>query len=241
MSSHPIDFTGETEDTLLGYMAMQRDDPEIARAAWHELYTRHHRYLLAVIGRTYSRDLGGDEEVVAVAIEAFQDLFEWAGRQLDPDNVIARFAKPTPDRTRQAVLGYLTKIAKNRVMERFRGAEGGPPASQLEDEAWDREWQKRSENPVPRLSPEVLALHARALEILGERDAEVLRLSLLWYDPDKGEDGEFCFPPGEAERVANSMGTTPENFRQLRSRALRRVRAALEREGLAPAARGETQ
>ena len=61
------------------------------------------------------------------------------------------------------------------------------------------------------------------------------------YDPDKGEDGEFCFPPGEAERVADGIGTTPENFRQLRSRALRRVRATLEREGLAPVAKGDAR
>lgn len=239
MSSQPIDFSGDTEDTLLGYMAMQRDDPEIARAAWHELYTRHHRYLLAVIGRTHLRNLGGDDEVADLAIEAFQDLFEWAGRQPDPDEVIARFTKPTPDRTRKAVLGYLTTIAKRLLIDRFRGEGTGPQSSQLDEEAWEREWQKRSENPVPRPSPEVLALHARALEILTEREAEVLRLSLPWYDPDKGEDGEFCFPPGEAERVAASIGTTPENFRQLRSRALRRVRAALEREGLASAAKGD--
>ena len=240
MSSQPTDFSGETEDTLLGYMAMQRDDPEIARAAWHELYTRHHRYLLAVIGRTHSKDLGGDDGVVSVAIEAFQDLFEWAGRQPNPDDVVARFTKPTPDRTRKAVLGYLTTIAKNLLKERFRGGNRLQP-NQLDDEAWDREWQKRSHNPVRRPSAEVLALHDRALEMLTEREAEVLRVSLPWYDPDKGEDGEFCFPPGEAERVADGIGTTPENFRQLRSRALRRVRATLEREGLAPVAKGDAR
>jgi hypothetical protein len=52
-------------------MARQRDDPETARAAWYELYTRHHRYLLVVVGRTYSRELG-------VAFPAFSDTeVEW--------------------------------------------------------------------------------------------------------------------------------------------------------------------
>lgn len=137
------------------------------------------------------------------------------------------------------VLGYMTEIAKHIFINQVRQDSRGPDRVGLDDEAWEREWHRRSQNPVRRPSPAIIARYEQALALLSEREAEVLRLSLPWYDPDKGNDGEFDFPPGEAERVATSIGTTPENFRQIRSRAIRRVRAALDTVQLASAAKGD--
>lgn len=234
-----MDFTQETEDVLLGYMAMQHADPETARGAWHELYRRHHRYFIAVLSRAHGKDLGGPDGAIDITIEAFRELYEWAGRQRDPDAVVAKFTGLSPEATRMRVLGYMTEIAKHIFINQVRQDSRGPGRAELDDEAWESEWRRRSQNPVRRPSPAIIARYEQALALLSEREAEVLRLSLPWYDPDKGNDGEFDFPPGEAERVATSIGTTPENFRQIRSRAIRRVRAALDTVQLASAAKGD--
>lgn len=132
----------------------------------------------------------------------------------------------------------MTEIAKHIFINQVRQESRGPDRVDLDAEAWEKEWHRRSENLVRRPSPASIARYKQALLLLSEREAEVLRLSLPWYDPDKGDDGEFDFPAGEAERVATSIGTTPENFRQIRSRAIRRVRAALDTVQLAPATEG---
>ena len=225
MSLTPDDFAEETDDVLVSYMAMQHDDADAARAAWHALYVRHHGYLIGILLRTFGGDLGGRQGAADLAIDAFRAFFEWAGKQDDPDHAGARFRHDDPGRTRRAVRGYMTRIAKNLFTDQFRGprAEQAKHEVNIDDEAWERAWS-RVTSPLP---PEMLSLHERAFELLTEREAEILRLSLLWYDPDAAR---FQFPPGEAEKLADALETTPENLRQLRSRALRRLRNALAQE-----------
>ena len=51
LAMQAMNLTTLDEAELLGAMAMQSQATERARAAWGELYTRHRRYVYAVVSR----------------------------------------------------------------------------------------------------------------------------------------------------------------------------------------------
>jgi DNA-directed RNA polymerase sigma subunit (sigma70/sigma32) len=71
----------------------------------------------------------------------------------------------------------------------------------------------------------------RALDQLSEKEQVVIRLSFQWYRP--GLDHQRM-PNDVVKDLAGSLQTTPENLRQIRRRALRKIRAFLEQEGTVP-------
>ena len=63
-----------------------------------------------------------------------------------------------------------------------------------------------------------------ALMALSERERLVLRVTLQWYRP--GEEHQRL-PNDVAADLARTLQTTPENLRQIRRRAMRKVAARL--------------
>jgi DNA-directed RNA polymerase specialized sigma24 family protein len=225
-------MNGLSEGELLGLMSADRQDPSGARAAWGEMYRRHSRYVSAVVARMLG-DRARDSEVVPDIVgDAFQTLFDWAGKHGSTEDIAQRFGAPDDESVRWNVLGFLAAVARRLAQHRFsararrrqeflggdadveqavavHGEDAGPP---------------RTEGPKLE----------EILDLLGLDEAEALRLSLPWYEV---ETGEFAFPRGEAARVAASLGITPEALRQRRHRSLRHLELRLGGAHPGPASR----
>lgn len=219
-----LNLSNADEAVLLGLMAMQASEPEQARAAWGELFVRHRRYLFVVVWRAYGRYLGEDG-CADLVCDTFRRAFEWTGRHKDVSELTDRFVAESADGTRRRVLGWLGAIAERLFKDRFR-----EDAAREEDFALFLEhWRSASDQPVePGPIPLSDAVRA-ALAALSPADAEALRVSLPWYDL---ATGAFAVPRGEAPRLAEMLGTTPEALRQRRHRAIKRLTDLLGRLGL---------
>lgn len=214
-----------SEAELLAVMSIQKHAPEQARAAWGALFERHRRYLFAVVSRSYGTFLGEDGTVDLVC-DTFRRAFEWAGRQADPDEVRARFAANDSDSTRRRVLGWLGAIAEQLFRDRYRAES----AAKDEFVQFLDQWKASQDHPAEAGDSTLLAHLQAALALLNAPEAEALRASLPWYDL---ESRMFSVPRGEAARLAAALGTTPENLRQRRHRAIKRIEAHFAQAGYA--------
>ena len=210
-----------TEAELLGVMAMQHFDAGAARDAWSEMYCRHSRYATTVATRALG-DRARDADAVADVVgDAFQAMFDWSGRQTSGEGLAERFAAPDRDGIRSKVLSFLAVVTRRLVSHRST-AHRRAPREFLHDDI-DQVAAGADEDTEPPPTTEHSKLDA-VLELLSSDEAEALRVSLPWYQP---ETGEFSFPRGEAARVAASLGITPDTLRQRRCRSLKRLQTLL--------------
>lgn len=218
----PITPPLASEAELLRRMALRGGDSEQARAAWEELYVRHRRYLYLVVSRAYGSFLGEDGTVDLV-VDTFRRAYEWAGRQANSDEVCIRFTGDNPDSTRRRVLGWLGAISERLFKDRFRDH-----AVEVEEHGRFLEDVKRQQESDWVPDPlSVTRLHD-ALAALSPTDADALRVSLPWYDL---QSRAFAVPRGEASRLADLLGVSPEVLRQRRHRAIKKLEERLHKTG----------
>jgi len=210
-----------TEAELLGVMALQSLDADAARDAWSELYCRHSRYVAKVAARALGERARDADTVADLVNDAFHSVFDWAGRQSRNTDLVERFAASDRDVVRSKVLSFLATVTRRLVAHTFT-ARGRAPREFLHDDI-DQMSAGASEDTDPPPATEHSRLDA-VLELLSSDEAEALRVSLPWYQP---ETREFAFPRGEAARVAASLGITPETLRQRRCRSLKRLQSLL--------------
>ncbi len=210
-----------TEAELLGVMALQELDADAARDAWSELYCRHSRYVAKVAARALGERARDDAAVADFVHDAFHSVFDWAGRQPKEVDLAGRFDAPDRDVVRSKVLAFLATVTRRLVAHSFEGRYRAP--RELLSDGLDEMSAGVDEDAEPPPATE----HSRlddVLELLSSDEAEALRVSLPWYQP---ETGEFAFPRGEAARVAASLGITPDVLRQRRCRSLKRLQSLL--------------
>jgi hypothetical protein len=210
-----------TEAELLGLMSMQHLDPDPARDAWAEMYRRHSRYVAAVVTRAFGERTRDADVLSDIVSDAFRTVFDWAGRHGSGEDLTDRFAAPDRDAIRRKVLGFHAVVARRLATRSFAVHDRGPREfthSDIEQVASASE-----EDAEPPPATERSKLDA-VLELLSSDEAEALRVSLPWYQP---ETGEFAFPRGEAAKVAATLGITPEALRQRRYRSLKRLHSLL--------------
>ncbi len=210
-----------TEAELLGVMALQELDADAARDAWSELYSRHSRYVAKVASRALGERARDADAVADFVHDAFHSVFDWAGRQPKEVDIAGRFEAPDRDVVRSKVLAFLATVTRRLVAHSFEGRYRAP--RELLTDGLDEMTAGTDEDAEPPPTTE----HSRlddVLELLSSDEAEALRVSLPWYQP---ETGEFAFPRGEAARVAASLGITPEALRQRRCRSLKRLQSLL--------------
>jgi DNA-directed RNA polymerase specialized sigma24 family protein len=226
-----MNLTETDEAELLALMATQEATGEQARAAWGELYVRHRRYVYVVVSRAYGSFLG-EHGTVDLVCDTFRRAYEWAGRQESAEGVRASFSTETPDSTRRLVLGWLGAIAEGLFRDRYRqeAAERKKRDLYVDDWKLSQDHEEECDHPVPQ---ECLAA---ALAALSPVEAEALRVSLPWYDL---ETRSFAVPRGEAARLAEQLGITPEALRQRRHRAIKRIEERLRNAGYIAAGQEE--
>ena len=210
-----VDFANETDVDLMGYMSMRDDDPSTAREAWAELYRRHVNYLYAVCHRAYSHVLGSDAGVGDIVSETFRRAFQRA--ELFDANGIE-----DPDRLRRRTRAWLGRIAQRLVQDTLRRTRR-LPTCQFETETW----QSIPEQPDQPPRDDALVRQVRdAIDQLSEKEQTVIRVTFEWYRPGQVHQR---LPNDVVTDLARTLETTPENLRQIRRRALGKIRDLLGR------------
>lgn len=186
---------------------------EDVRAAQRELYRRHLRYLYGVVHRRRDKLV----HLAGLSVDdVVQDTFQRAFHR-------AASFRPEPeldaDRQRRRTRAWLGRIAQNLLVDAFRRnkevsatpylerltAPGGP-----DDEA-------------PRSDPQ-LAILRDAMATLSEREQDILRVTALYQKAE----GHNRLPNDVSAQLAERWNTTNDNLRAIRSRAMKKLRKAME-------------
>ena len=185
--------------------ALKRD----AQAAF---YRRHEAYLLAVLGKRCRAML----ELAHLSVEDLvQDTFERAferARTFDAQSIV------DPERLRRRTRAWLGTIAQHLLADSMAHAREIADSPLVEAAAEET----RDEAPGWE-SPAVVAM-SRALDALSEREQDVLRVTALYHRV--GEQHQRL-PNAVIAELAERWGTTGENVRAIRSRAMKKLRASL--------------
>lgn len=210
MADSGFDPHDETDEDLLVLMSWKSEHPEEARAAFAEFHRRHVRYLYAVCLRAYADDIGRDgvEDLVQ---ETFWRAFEKADT-FTPMN-------GDEDAAGRRVRAWLGQIAFRLVLttarrqkQRVRLVTG---ESKLVDDCPD------TTAPCRELTPQEELIRRGMNEALNERERHVLESFAAHYDAES----KHQYPPdGVVAELCERLQTTEENVRQIRSRALRKLK-----------------
>jgi RNA polymerase sigma factor (sigma-70 family) len=200
-----VDLRHENDEDLLIYMSMRADDPAVARAAWAEFFRRHAKYLYRCCLRFTKNVLdeaGTNDLVQETLIRAYDraGTFNAAG------------IKDT-ERLERRTRAWLGRIALNIFRDMLRDRDGR------------REVPLDENDPAPEPEPRQTSLTSarrqlidEAIDSLSEREQIVLRTVYQYYEPGKN------LPRPVIEDLANSLKTTSDNLRQIKSRALRKMK-----------------
>jgi DNA-directed RNA polymerase specialized sigma24 family protein len=207
-------------------MSMGKDDLAASKAAWEEFYSRHASYLYAVSLRAYGALLGGEAGVCDLVADTFRRAYEHADT-FDDGGVT------DPERQRLRTRAWLGRITQRLVQSTLRGQSRTPMRFLDQDE-----WQNVAQ-PQPRAAEDMTHTEQvrKALMALSERERLVLQVTLQWY---RLGEGHQRLPNDVAGDLARTLQTTPENLRQIRRRAMRKVGAYL-REVRQNASRGDAK
>ncbi|MCK6533611.1 MAG: sigma-70 family RNA polymerase sigma factor [Polyangiaceae bacterium] len=191
---------------LLEAVGSSSVDPSEKSRAQAMFYARHVRYLYGVLHKQQSKLLAlagiGAEDLVQ---ETFHRAFERAHtfRAADVDD---------PEHLRRRTRAWLGRVAQHLLadhLERFREVSASPYLERLSCEAID---------DAPRPSRE-LDLITAGLDTLSEREQDVLRITALYH---RAGDAQRL-PNAVSAELAARWGTTNENIRAIRSRAIKKL------------------
>lgn len=208
----------ESDAELFARLAEPGVDLRAARAAQARLYERHVRYLYGVLSRR-KRDL------LPLAGMSAEDLVqETFHRAFEKAHTFRAEEGLAPERDRQRTRAWLGRIAVHLLadhMGRLREVSASPYIDRVTVDAIDEE-------PASERSPKV-ALVSEGLEQLSERERDVLRVTALHY---RAGDEHQRLPNDVSADLATRWGTTNENIRAIRGRAMKKLKAFLAARGL---------
>jgi RNA polymerase sigma factor (sigma-70 family) len=209
---------GCDDSELLARMALADEDSPAARVAWEAFYLRHVDYLHAVCFRAYGPLLGGEAGAADLTADTFRRVYEKAGT-FDPGGIA------DPDRLRLRTRAWLGRIAQRLALETLR-QRARLPAVALDPDEWQQVAREPAAPDADALGPgaERIARVREAIESLSEREQIVLRATFQWREA--GAVHSRMSNRATAE-LAQAVGTTPENLRQIRRRALTKIETFL--------------
>lgn len=197
---------------LLERVSERASDAAGARSAEAEFYERHASYLYAVLTQRVRRLLAlSGREVEDLVQETFFRAFArahsyTAGDALDEDS------------ERRRSRAWLGRIAERLLADWLAGAREVSASPYLDTLA-------EPDAPPPSSRSPRLRLMREALDTLSERERDVLRVSALYFRP--GAEHQRL-PNDASAELARRWGTTGENIRAIRSRALKKLKEYLQ-------------
>jgi RNA polymerase sigma factor (sigma-70 family) len=203
-------FATDSDEDLIFYMSVQSEDRATAEEAWEEFFFRYREYVLGVCRRF--RGILGDLGVEDLAKDTLVRVFEKA-HTFKPLNC------GNNNRERARICAWMGRIANNLFFSSLRRQ----PTINFVDtpQAGGRETPTREEVCNEPAESSQRALLREALDTLNEREREILLTSYAWYEPGVG-----CqrMPTEELEALTERFHTTPANIRQIRTRALDKLK-----------------
>jgi len=215
-------MTIESDGNLLIYMSWRAEDKEIARAAGHEFYLRHVRFLYWVCRRVCLEIFDSEEWVEDLVQETFVRAYEQA------DTFNGDRVQGAREEMERVVRCWLVRIARHLAIDRLRRKK----ADQREINLAPESWKEVSDPSKPNITEETvqeefnqLSLVRDAIQcVLDDREQEILRVRMLWYDPTQIHQR---LPDEVVKELAEHFDTTPENLRQIWCRAVKKIEAHL--------------
>lgn len=205
--SHPEAKDDEPSDAELLSCIALREDAGAARHAQATFYARHARYFYAVVRRQHP-------QLLALASMSAEDLMqETFHRAFERAHTFRPDDTADVDRARRRTRAWLGRIAHNLLADavrHLREVSASPYLERLSCDGID------AESPP---SPQLEAVRA-GLDRLSERERDVLRVTAL-YQRVGGSHGRL--PNAVSAELAARWGTTNENIRAIRSRALKKL------------------
>jgi RNA polymerase sigma factor (sigma-70 family) len=196
---------------LLRRMADQACGLSARREAWGVFYERHARSVARACAGSHASLIGIDKVRDAVS-DTFLRAYEKAAT--------FRLSGASPGDQQRAVRAWLMRINDNIVRDYFRNS---PVVAFVEDGELDegqtlRQDVSASTDDAPGSRVNLIE---EGLKTLSDREQRVLRETVFWYI-----DGavQQRMPHAAMEKLAGEFDTTPANIRQIRVRALGKLR-----------------
>lgn len=209
--------SGQSDEELIRLMAEPRPDSTEGHEAWREFYDRHRRYLFSVILRAHGQGIG-EARVAEIVQETFVRAYQKSGTYRPDDG-----ASDTTSQRRR-VRAWLGQIAENLIKDAFRRE---PQIVFFEDVAEpDLGDALGADRSCPSDSESLHRLE-EALKELTDREQEVLRATAFWYQPGKRQQR---LPNSAMAKLAADLNTTPDNIRQIRARAMSKLRKLVDKQ-----------
>lgn len=196
---------------LIRRMADQTDNFADARLAWGLFYIRHHGFLTDVCAYDYGYVLG-QEEIRDLVNETFMKAF----RRADTFN-FSELCEPLVQERKSR--RWLARIAENLVRDRHRGQ---PEVSFLDDQDLEQLGSgspHEGEDCEPAESAKMELLKS-GFALLTESEQTILRATMFWWQGDREHQR---MPHAAMEQLSLQIGKRPENIRQIRARALKKL------------------
>lgn len=208
----------ESDAALLQRVANRARSPEQARAAEGVFYQRHVRFLYGVLLKRKEHllaaaGLNAEDLVQETFLRAFQRAHTYT------EAPAGRSAEYMTARTR-AWLGSVATHLLADHMNRLREVSATPYLERLSVEDVDDAGSDESA---------AVALVSEGLELLSERERDVLRVTALYKQVGE-EHGRL--PNAVAQDLSNRWGTSNDNIRAIRVRAMKKLKEFLFAQGL---------
>ncbi len=203
-----IDLSKKMDGELLMLVAQRHSGWE---HAFRVFYERHCGYLFYICNRKYCHEL--DAHAVENLVQnTFIRAFEKAHTFRADDTL-------SPDDSLKRTRGWLRRIAANLLRDSYRHNTSIPT-----EPLTDAHISMLAENhPQDSEDSEKMKLIKDALNTLTEREQDIIRTVYQWYEPGKN------LPAHVIEELTQRYNTTPENIRQILSRARKKVREFIKR------------
>lgn len=216
VESHP-DLTGAPDEDLLVWMARQDDVESAAKAqvAFATFYERHQRFVYKACRRRFS-DFIDEATTEDLVDDTLIRVYERAG-QFRPGE------SSDPDQRRGRVRAWLVTIAANLLRSSFRANAGAK-----EVHLTDQEWAQLDEDTCGGMSAEPEPLEHRLVReafelVLNAKQKLIVEATLDSFKVDHGRKQQRLSNE-ESKALAEKLGTTPEDVRQTRKRAYKKIR-----------------
>jgi RNA polymerase sigma factor (sigma-70 family) len=213
-------ITGAPDEELLAWMARRNDVESAAKAeaAFAAFYERHERFVYNACRRHLSGfiDEATTEDLVG---DTFIRVYERAGKFRPSES-------SDPDQRRGWVRAWLVTIAKRLLYSSFR-TKKGTREEQLTDEEWARLDKATCGGASAEPEPLEHRLVREAFEQLNDKQKLVVEATLDNFKVESDRKQQRLSNE-DSKALAEKLGTTSYDVRQIRRRAYKKMREYVE-------------